>query len=153
MKITDHLVQLQMEGEWDNTVLNRPSFLVNMRLYRINTSYRHIILGIVQYMDEHLHTHFDDYPDPRGIAAANLGFPFRIIGYKKGTKENQFCINPELTYRSANTVTTQSNCGSIRLNCPVNVERHSYIDFNYYDLEGNLVLKKNIGRGEAGFTI
>jgi len=153
MKISDQLVQLYMEDEFDKTPLLRESFAVNMRLYRSNTQYRKIILEIIRYMDEHLHSHFEDYPEPRGVAAANLGFPFKIIGYRKKPQENQFCLNPKITERSVATVSTQTNCGSLKLKDNVTIERNSTIDLEYYDLEGCLVSKKTITRSEGGFTI
>lgn len=153
MKITDHLVQLMWDDEYDSSPLRRESFPVNMRLYRINPSYRKCILEVVRYMDEHLQSHFEDYSDPRGIAAANLGFPLRIIGYKKKPCENQFCLNPKITFKSPNTITVTTNCGSLRLKDPVSIERHSLIDFEYFDLEGNLVRKVSVNRMEGGFTI
>ena len=153
MKISDQLVQLFMEEEWDKTPLSRESFPVNMRLYRVSSNYREIILALVRYMDEHLRTTFEDYPEPRGVAAANLGFPFKIIGYKKKPCENQFCLNPKITHRSVTMMSGQTNCGSLRLEQPLSIERHLTIDFEYYDLEGNLVMCKNVARGEGGFTV
>src|SRR5579859_8297589 len=146
MKITDHLVQLLMDDEYDKTVIQRESFPVNIRLYKNNPSYRNVILEIVRYMDEHMHSHFEDYSDPRGVAAANLGFPFKIIGYKKNNGDNQFCINPRITWHTGDTATTTSNCGSLRLTNPISVERYTKIDLEYYDLEGNIVTQKGIER-------
>lgn len=153
MKITEHLVQLFMEDEWDKTVLTRESFPVNIRLYKNNENYRNIILKIVCYMDEHLHSHFEDYSDPRGIAAANLGFPFKIIGYRRKPCENQFCLNPKIVFTSANTIPTNSNCGSLRLPQPISVERYGTIDLEYYDLEGEPCKRTGIYRSEGGFTV
>lgn len=153
MKIADQLVQLFMEGEFDTTVLTRESFPVNMRLYKSNPSYRKVILEIVRVMDEHLHSHFEDYADPRGVAAANLGFPFRIIGFRMKPNQNQFCLNPKIVHKSPHTVQTQTNCGSLRLAEPVTVERYATIDLEYYDLEGNSVTRRSIARHEGGFTI
>jgi peptide deformylase len=158
MKITDHLVQLLWEEEYDKSPLTRESFPVNMRLYKTSPGYRRCILEAVRYMDEHLRSHFEDYPDPRGVAAANLGLPYRIIGFKKGAvvgakAENQFCLNPKITKRSPGTTSTNTNCGSLRLPQNVSVDRHYTIDLEYFDLEGNLVRKENIGRTDGGFTI
>lgn len=153
MKISDHLVQLLNQDEYDRSPLQRESFLVNMRLYRISPSYRRCILEIVRYMDEHLQSHFDDYQDPRGIAAPNLGFPMRIIGYRKQAGENQFCLNPKITYSSPQVVKVNTNCGSLCLKELVEVERHDVIDFEYYDLEAKLVRQHAVGRNMGGFTI
>lgn len=153
MKISDHLVQLFTDDESDRTVLTKECTPVNMRLYRANQSYRDVILVIVRYMDEHLRTKFDDYPEPRGIAAPNLGFPLRIIGYRKKTGENQFCLNPKITWCSQHVVQTQTNCGSLRLQQPANVERYNSIDLEYYDLDGILTRKPSLARGEGSFTI
>lgn len=154
MKIADHLVQLLMEDEWDTSILTRESFPVNIRLYKINKNYRNIILEIVRYMDEHLRSSFEDYQAPRGVAAPSLGFPFRIIGYKKtAANENQFCLNPKILTPSQAVSLVQTNCGSIRLPHTVSAERHNTIDLEYYDLEGNPMLTKCIYRASGGFTI
>ena len=154
MKITDQLVQMFMEDEFDNTVLRRESFPVNIRLYKNNPNYRDIILNIVRYMDEHLRSHFEDYADPRGVAAANLGFPFKIIGFRKNRmNENQFCLNPKVTHQSDTTLSTTTNCGSLRLPEFVSVDRSTSIDLEYYDLEGTLIKRCNIYRAEGAFTI
>jgi peptide deformylase len=153
MKIEEHLVQMFGDSESDRSILQREAAPVIMRFYKNNQSYRNCILEIVRYMDEHLNSKFEDYPDPCGVAAPNLGFPFRIIGYRKRQNENQFCLNPVITDKSHHTIPTTSNCGSLRLAQKMNVERHANIDFEYYDLEGNLVVKKCVSRTEGGFTI
>lgn len=157
MKITDHLVQLLMEDEYDKSVLQRESFPVNIRLYKINDSYRRCILEIVRYMSEHLHSQFEDYTEPRGVAAANLGFPFRIIGYKKNSyttnPETQFMLNPKITWTGGVPIEVTSNCGSLRLSEPRKTKRHPTIDVEYYDLEANKHTKTAITRNEGGFTI
>lgn len=158
MKITDHLIQLLWEEEYDKSPLTRKSFPVNMRLYKINSDYRKCILEIVRYMDIHLRSHFEDYPDPRGVTAANLGFPLCIIGFKKNAlaglrTENQFCLNPKITKRSIHTTSVNTNCGSLRLQQNVSVDRFLTIDFEYYDLEGNLTQKKDVSRIDGGFTV
>lgn len=148
MKISEHLIQMT-----DNAaILASQAAEVNIRLFRSNKQYRNVILEIVRYMDEHLHSTFEDYTDPRGVAAPNLGFPFRIIGYKK-RDGCQFCINPKIVLFSLATTTTQGNSGSLRLETPLSIERAVCIDLQYYDLEGTEVLKKSIGRNEGSFTI
>lgn len=155
MKISDHLVMVN-NTEDDCTILKRKSFPVNMRLYKSSHRYKNIILEIIQYMDEHLNSEFTDWKSPIGIAAPNLGFPLRIIGYKVNNQTNanhQFCLNPVITSFSDNKIDAQGNCGSLKLTETVTVERHAQIDFEYFDLEGNLVLRKMIGRHEGGFTV
>lgn len=154
MKISDHLIQLFMEGEWpDRTILTKEAFSVNIRLYKSNPSYRGIILEIVKYMDEHLRTTFDDYPKPKGIAAPNLGFPFRIIGFTKTSGSNQFFLNPKVTTTSASTATVRSNCGSLRMPAEISLERYLTIAVEYYDLEGNKHELSHVGRNDNGFVI
>lgn len=153
MKIADHLVQEALEEDRDKAILHRPTTPVNMRLYKCNTEYRKIILSIIRYMDEHLNTKFEDYPEIRGVAAPSLGFPFRLIGFKKQKNESQFCINPRITSYSATMIGVHTNDGSLRLKESVSFDRSSSIDLEYYDLEGNIVEKKNILRIDGGFTI
>lgn len=155
MKISDQLVQLYLLEEYDKSILVKESFLVNLRLYKISKDYKNIILTIVAYMDEHLNSKFEDWKDPIGVAACNLGFPFKIIGYKSGlnTPKCQYCLNPKITLYAGVEQTAQGNCGSLQLKEPLSVKRNCLIDFEFYDLEGNLVVKKSISRSEGAFTI
>jgi peptide deformylase len=160
MKISDQLVQMFKEDEYDNTVLQKAAYPVNLRLYVLNPGYRRVILAAVLAMDEHLRSVFEDYPAPRSVSAPNLGFPFCIIGYvrrqttpsSQRTNENQFFLNPKLTYNGTK-IPSNSNCGSLRLPEPVSVLRHSSIDITYYDLEANKHTWPNIYRHDGGFSI
>lgn len=154
LKISDHLIQDSVDTVDDASILHLKSFPVNLRLYRASKEYKKIILQIITYMDIHLRSTFTDYSNPKGIAAPALGFPLRIIGFKKGyTEINQFCINPEITsrYGGQQLITTKS--GSLRLNEPIQITRWLQIDFKYYDLDCEEIKVQNISRMDGCFTI
>lgn len=152
MKVTDYLVQENIAEEFDKSILHKPLFDVNMRLFRSSPFYRQLIMDVVNYMDAHLNMTFEDYPNPRGISGANLGIPFNVIGFKHQGK-NKFCINPKITKRSKEVVETTTNCGSFRLKQDIKVLRSVMIDLEYYDLKGQKTMERNISRNEGGFVI
>jgi len=153
MKIGDHLIQASKD---DTKILCTPSCPVNMRLYKSSENYRDVILHIVTCMDEHLRTRYDDYGDPKSVAAINLGYPFKIIGYKKTygiNGENQFMLNPAIINASPTKIQVTTNCGSLQLPGPVALQRHQWIDVTYFDLEGNKHELLTISKEHCGFTI
>jgi len=151
-RIIDYLVQEYDAEEFSRETLHRPLFDVNMRLFRSSPFYRQLVMDTINYMDAHLNMTFEDYPAPRGVSGANLGIPWNIIGFKHQNK-NKFCINPRILNRSTEGVVTETNCGSFRLEKAVKVFRSDYIDLEYYDLKGQRIIEKNIGRYQAGFVI
>jgi peptide deformylase len=151
-KIVDYLVQENDPNEFDRSILHRQAFDVNMRLFRTSPFFRQIIMDIVNYMDAHLNMAFEDYPAPRGVSGVTLGFPFNVIGFKN-KNVNKFCINPKIVRVSAETLTQETNCGSLRLAKPVKVLRYAQIDLEYYSLKGDKVVELNIGRQDGGLTI
>jgi peptide deformylase len=154
MRITDYLVQEFDENEYDKTILHKPVFPVNMRLFKTSPFFRQLIMDIINYMDSHLNmTSFEDSTGaPMGISGAKLGVPWNIIGYKNKGK-NKFCINPKITRYSADKIETDTNCGALRLKANIKVLRANLIDIEYFDLRGQRTIEKNIGRYEGGFII
>jgi peptide deformylase len=152
MKIVDYLVQENDPNEYDKSLLHKPLFDVNMRLFRTSPFFRQLIMDIVNYMDAHLNMTFEDYAAPKGISGANLAIPYNIIGYKHQGK-NKFCINPCIVRKSQDGFTTETNCGSLKLEKGIKVFRHAQIDLDYYDLKGMKCIEKNISRFEGGFII
>lgn len=154
MKISDHLVQLKEKDDLD--FLKKPAFAVNLRLFKSSHSYRKIILEIVRYMDEHLNSDFEDYDTPKGVSAPALGIPYRIIGYKLANSSqgiNQFCINPVIYNFSVLRREVTTNCGTLQFAEKKKITRANVFDFDFYDLECNLVQKKTVASHEGGFTI
>lgn len=150
-KITDYLVQESFADD-DKRMIHKPVFGVNMRLFRSSPFYRQIVMDMVNYMDAHLNMTFEDYSGQRGIAAPQLGLPLAIIGFKHRGK-NKFCINPKIISKSKEGDSTETNCGSLRLAKGVKVFRHNLIDLEYFNLKGERIIEKNIGKWEGGWVI
>lgn len=153
MKIGEQVVQQDDSQEFDDSTLKNPVFPVNIRLFRTAPFYRQIIMDCIQYMESHLNMNFEDYHNHRGISGAELGLPWNIIAYKIGMKK-KFCLNPRILSRSNDGTTTETSCGAMmKLGRKVKVFRAARIDMEYYDLKGQRIVEKNIGRVEGGFTI
>jgi len=151
-RITDYLVQGNNADEFDRGILSRKATPVNMRLFRSSPFFRQLIMDVVNYMDSHLSMTYDDNAAPMGVSAVTLGIPWNIIGYKhKG--RNKFCINPKITKYSTDNTETSTNCGALRLNQDIKVLRSNNIDFEYFDLRGQRVVEKHVGRYEGAFVI
>lgn len=153
MKIGEQVVQQDDPNEFDDSTLKNPLFNINMRLFQCSPFYRQIVMDCVQYMESHLNMNFDDYHNHRGISGAELGLPWNIIAYKTGMKK-KFCLNPRIIRKSEDGVFSETSCGALmKLDRKVKVFRSSTIDLEYYDLKGQKIIEKNIGRHEGGFTI
>lgn len=148
-KISDQVVQ---EDEENNSTLKTPTFDVNMRLFHSSIFYRQIIMDCIQYMASHLNMTFEDHNSPRGISGAELGLPWNIIAYKHGTNK-KFCINPKIIKKSKELVETETKCGALKLDKGVKLQRHMFIDLEYFDTKGQKIVERSIGRNEGGFTI
>lgn len=153
MKITDHLVQEKMDGEYDTDILHTKALDVNMRLFKDNERYRKIILSITDYMEWHLTSTFEDYHVPKGVAGPSLGIPFNIIAYKDQQNKVRIYINPKIIGRSKEVTATRSNCGAQKLTVWVELQRANTIDVEFFDLSGNRVQQKGITKDQGGFTI
>lgn len=151
-RITDYLVQDYEDTEFDKSTLHKPSFNVNMRIFRTSPFYRQIIADVINYMDSHLSMIYEDNSTPLGISGAKLSIPWNIIGFKcKG--KNKFCINPKILKVSKDTTETTTNCGALRLKKDIKVLRYNLIELEYYDLKGQRIVEANIGRYEGAFII
>lgn len=136
MPISKSLVQDQTDSMADIEILHRKGFDVHMRLFIENESYRYIITTIISHMRILLNTFFEDYPKLRGISGANVGIPFNIILVKLDNGKAKSMINPKMTRKSTEMRIVKSNCGSICLDKPVEIERHAWIDVSWYDEDG-----------------
>ncbi len=153
MKISEQVVQQDDQYEFDDSTLKNPVFNVNMRLFRCSPFYRQIIMDCINYMESHLNMNFEDYHNQRGISGAELGIPWNIIAYKVGIKK-KFCLNPRILRRSDDLAQTETSCGALmKLGRKVKVSRATSIDLEYYDLKGQKIVERNIGRSEGAFAI
>ena len=135
MKIARMLVQ---DGEEHDDILHRKSFPVNIRLYKDNSGYRDLILGVIKYMELGAEMEFEDYPAAQGVSGANVGVPFNIvlINTEEGT---EIFLNPEMVDWSEIMVECNSNCGSINLPKKIKVMRHRWVKVKYYTLDAELM--------------
>jgi len=102
---------------------------------------------------------FDDYDAIKGISGANIGVPFNIVVINVGEHEltetrkkvpvgildddiiicdNLFIpmLNPKIIKTSKKTFFTESNCGSIILDKPIQVERNEWVKVHFYNIKG-----------------
>jgi len=146
--IANFLVQDRLEGE-DTDTLHRKLFEVHMRLFSVNPEYKHFIETILGFMRGMFSRAFSDYTTLKGLSGANIGVPYNIvaayINNPKGLPEDLkkqpfpyifFLLNPKVVRASRKTITTQSNCGSIRLEKSISVARPEWVEVEYYDVEG-----------------
>jgi hypothetical protein len=126
---------------------------VCMRLFRVNPSYRGLVLAACDYIGQVSLTQHEGYKLPHGCSGANCGIPWNIISVvqNRGTDfaEEKIMINPEITAYHGKVVETLSNCGSIRLPSPIKVLRRGEIEVTYYDTLGQC-RHKTLGRDDGG---
>lgn len=140
MKISDMITQIR--NEEDVPYLRTPLLDVNMRLFKTSRDYRGLVIEACAYMDEVLDTSFENYDPLRGISGANLGIPWNIIGIARKDSPSLLMINPHyLPTDGSKLITTQSNCGSLVLDTPIEVTRYDEIVVTWYDLEGTASTK------------
>jgi peptide deformylase len=157
-RLSNYMVQDRMEDEYDKTILHRKLFPVNIRLMNANLAYKNLIEDILVYMEEVLTwDRYEDYGRPKGISGANIGIPFNIIAIRNPVDENsddvEFFLNPVIIARSLIKEVVQSNCGSLRLEKPLSVERHVWIDIEYYNEHGIKQKRIQVDRKAGGYTI
>lgn len=128
-KVAHYLVQ---NGEEHDSVLHVPLFPVNIRLLKDNIDYMEVVERAVTYMQDVMGEKFSDYPRCQGISGANVGIPFNIV-IVKSRKGNIVMLNPEIIEHSDETVTTESNCGSLNLDRKINVTRYKEVTIKYID--------------------
>lgn len=151
MSVTDFIVQ-EFKKDEDTDILHRKSFDVNIRLYTSNNSYNYLIASIISYMKIIIHTNFKDYAKLKGLSGANIGVPFNIIVVVPSTTNNVITmINPKIIKKSTTTHTVKSNCGSLCLEKPIEVERYDWVDVEWYDETGNY--QHDRFKGALGSTI
>ena len=122
-------------GQENDDCLHRPGFNVDIKLFRENREFKTIIYQIVDYMKTILCTSFKDYGKLRGISGANIGIPLNIIAVLFEGRIDVF-INPKVLKTSSSKTTVLSNCGSLNLPNPIKVNRHSWIQIEWMDING-----------------
>lgn len=154
MKIEDYITFV-LNTE-DLPFLRKKLFDVNMRLFKSSELYRNTILRICEYISVLASTTMDGYKKPHGMSGANAGIPFNIIAIVKNRNQEseyvEVMINPTVRAFSGKLIKTITNCGSIRLDAPINVMRHEIVSIQWYDIKGNENFKSFAMR-EGGTTI
>jgi peptide deformylase len=129
---------------------------VNMRLFKTSPQYKALILQCCEYIKFLCLSKMDGYKKPHGMSGANAAIPFNIIGIVRHRGNEfeyaQIMINPKILKRSIKQVITQSNCGSLTLDEPMDVIRASSISVEWFDMEGN-IHQDTFNRETGGFTI
>ncbi len=146
MNIENYLVQCS--GSTDEVdILSRRLFDVNIRLYQNNQEYRELVRAALQHLVTALNTEYDNYTPPVGMSGANIGVPWNIIAVPR------LMINPKIIDHSFAYEYVKSNCGSIQLPQTISVKRWKFIDVEYYNIEGKLVVEYDVDRCDGGYTI
>jgi peptide deformylase len=156
--ISDWLTHI--DNKEDQPYLRSKLLDVNMRLYNRNIHYRKLVLQACNLLKHHAMTKLDGYKLPHGTSGANLGIPWNIVVFvrERGTARAWpvVMINPRITAMSNDMIESESNCGSIRLDAPIKVKRHEWVDVFWYEpTEGGEVAGRHrIFRQEScGFTV
>jgi len=137
--------------EEDDSILHNKLLDVNMKLFNNNKKYRRLVLKIIDYMKKVAKMKFENYSSAKGISGANVGVPFNIIGVKNKNNKWDFFINPICLKKAPTKKTVKSNCGSLCLEKPIEIERHTWIRIEYYNLKGDK--KSDYFSGQYGNTI
>lgn len=139
MKHSDYITHIN--NKEDEVYLKTCHFPVNMRLFRTSMAYRAIILHQCTYIKMLCLEEKKGYKKPHGMSSANAGLSFNIIGITKNrNKDNEYCqimINPIIVGTGNRKVKALSNCGSLTLDKPIEVERWETVIVTFWDEEGN----------------
>ena len=154
LKHSDYITHIN--NEEDNIYLKSKHFPVNMRLFKTSEQYKNIILQQCDYIRELCLDVKEGYKKPHGMSSANAGLAFNIIGVTRNRlQNNEYCkvlINAKIVEYMGDLVETTSNCGSITLEEPIKLKRHSEIIVNYFDEKGNEFVEL-FTRNTGAFTI
>lgn len=147
----------------DTRFLVAKMFPVIMRLFNSSDAYKKLIMDSLDYMMEVTTKKFKDYPAVKGISGANVGIPFNLVVLKVCTigdvvpeelkgltikyKGYHFLhmINPKIEGHSIKVFRPLTNCGSLRLENEIRVERHHWVDVLFHSRNGGRY-KIQIGR-------
>lgn len=139
----------------DTRFLVAKMFPVIIHLFNSSDVYKKLILDSLDYMMEVTTKKFKDYPEVKGISGANVGIPFNLVvmkvckigdavpedldGMTIKYKGYHFLhmINPKIEDHSSKTFKPLTNCGSLRLEREIRIERYSWVQVLFYDREGD----------------
>lgn len=150
MKHLDGCTHIDIEEDYHYL---RTEFLdVNMRLFKSNPRYKEIILACTQLAKDWTATKKEGYKKPHGVSGANLGIPWNIIAIMRDG-EPVAMINPTIIATSRSYVVGLSNCGSLTLKHPINIQRYEWISFSYFNEDGEKIVEEMVDRTKGGLTI
>ncbi len=133
MKHVDRCTLLRNGGD-EKDILTRRLFDVNMRLFHANSEYRSLVQCVCDWIRECAMTEAVGYKPPHGYSGANAGIPWNIIALADGT----VMINPKIVDNGGGTIRySESNCGSLMLDKPIEIWRWANITVDYFDREGS----------------
>mgnify|MGYP001591070886 CR=1 FL=1 len=146
-----------IENAEDKPYLKTPLFNVCMRLFHASRHYRKVVLTACDHISYLCLAGLEGYKLPHGMSGANAGIPWNIIGIARNRGQpDAWCeimINPVITARSKAMIESESNCGSIRLANPIRVQRHAWINVDWYDIKGVLHEGWLFDRNRGGLPI
>lgn len=116
----------------DRDILTRRLFDVNLRLMKTSPGYAAIVRACADYIHEMANTSREGYKTPHGFSGANAGIPFNIIAVKGASTA---MINPRIV-KSEGFKRSWSNCGSLTLEAPIEIDRFAQVTVEWWDLEG-----------------
>ncbi len=157
MKIKTHEDYVtHINNQEDVVYLRTNHFPVNMRLFKTSPEYKAIILLQCAYIRQRCLDQLEGYKKPHGMSSANLGLAHNIIGITRNRNTDReysmIMINPVIKRFSKDSVESYSNCGSLTLDAPILIERHSFVVVNWFDESGNNH-EELFERENCGFTI
>lgn len=137
-KVDDNLTHIN--NIEDYIYLKSPLFDVNMRLFKTSAIYRTVVRRACSAIKYYCSNEMEGYKKPHGMSGANAGIPWNIIAYLiNRNTSNERCevmINPKILKYSEEKVKSESNCGSIRLHEPIEIQRSATVKISWYDING-----------------
>ncbi len=154
MNVEDFITHI--DHDEDLPYLKTKLFDVNMRLYATSAPYKALVQNACNYVAFLCKTEMQGYKRPHGMSGANAAVPWNIIAYLKNRSTSQeecvVMINPRVKFYSEEKVQAESNCGSIRLEKPIMVERSKGIVLEWHNMDGDYQ-KGSFSRGSGALTI
>lgn len=154
LKIEDHITHIN--NEEDIPYLRSKLLDVNIRLFKSSKHYRSLVIDACNYIKWLCSETMEGYKKPHGMSGANAGVPWNIIAITRNRGKDdewyQIMINPRIIKYDGEIISTESNCGSIRLEKPIKVKKHSVIFMEYYTEKGDK-MDTGFARHEGAFTI
>jgi peptide deformylase len=154
MHVDDFLTYIQRDE--DRIYLRSRLLPVSMRLFQTSLRYRHIVLECCEYLRSVALSELEGYSRPYGTSGANLALPFNIVGVvvNRGTPGARchIMINPEILEFGGPLRYVRSNCGSVRLEKPLEVQRYSVVRVRYWDEQGHQQ-ERIFDSSEGSYTI